>query len=519
MTGGHLRRWVIAASAAAALCAGAGRAEPDPPHIVVGAKKFTEGAVLGELMAQILETQAGAVVERRFNLAGTQICFDGLRSGSLDVYAEYTGTGLRNILGDAHASGTPAAVFAQVSAAFRDRFELVWLAPFGFNNTYVMMMHAERADDLGIRALSDLAAHPLRYGVSHEFLQRPDGMPGLRTAYQLHEASTVGLEHDLAYQALVTGAIDVSDGYSTDAKILAFHLLALRDDRGFFPPYEAAPLARADLFTRVPLAEPALRLLAGRIDDDTMRRLNYAVEGERRSPAEVAGEFLRQLGLHHVDVPPQARASGLLELLWQRRGITLALTARHLWLTGVAVLGAVLVGLPLGIAASRRPTLAGVALTGAGVLQTIPSIALLAFMLPVFGIGVVPAIAALFLYGLLPILRNAVAGLRSVDPLLLEVGRGLGMRARDLLWRVELPLAAPVILAGIRTAAVINVGTATLAAFIGAGGLGDPIVTGLTVTDINLVLSGALPAAALAIAVDAALAGVERLATPRGLRI
>jgi osmoprotectant transport system permease protein len=518
MTGGHLRRWVIAASAAAALCAGAGRAEPDPPHIVVGAKKFTEGAVLGELMAQILETQAGAVVERRFNLAGTQICFDGLRSGSLDVYAEYTGTGLRNILGDAHASGTPAAVFAQVSAAFRDRFELVWLAPFGFNNTYVMMMHAERADDLGIRALSDLAAHPLRYGVSHEFLQRPDGMPGLRTAYQLHEASTVGLEHDLAYQALVTGAIDVSDGYSTDAKILAFHLLALRDDRGFFPPYEAAPLARADLFTRVPLAEPALRLLAGRIDDDTMRRLNYAVEGERRSPAEVAGEFLRQLGLHHVDVPPQARASGLLELLWQRRGITLALTARHLWLTGVAVLGAVLVGLPLGIAASRRPTLAGVALTGAGVLQTIPSIALLAFMLPVFGIGVVPAIAACSSTACCRSCATRWPDCAASTPPARGRARARHARARPAVAR-RAALAAPVILAGIRTAAVINVGTATLAAFIGAGGLGDPIVTGLTVTDINLVLSGALPAAALAIAVDAALAGVERLATPRGLRI
>lgn len=518
MTSRRLRHWVAAASAAAALCGGAVHADPDPPRIVVGAKKFTEGAVLGELMAQILETQTGATVERRFNLAGTQICFDGLRSGSLDVYAEYTGTGLRNILGDADAGGTPAAVFAQVSTAFRTRFDLVWLAPFGCNNTYVMIMRPDRAAALGITQLSDLAAHPLRYGVSHEFLQRPDGMPGLRAAYQLNEASTVGLEHDLAYQALVSGAIDVSDGYSTDGKILALNLLALRDDRGFFPPYEAAPLARADLFTRVPLAEPALRLLAGRITDATMRRLNYAVEGERRSPAEVAGEFLHQLGLQHVEPPPAARATGLLRVLWQRRWITLSLTVQHLWLTGIAVLAAVVVGLPLGIAASRRPALAGAALTGAGVLQTIPSIALLAFMLPVFGIGVAPAVAALFLYGLLPILRNTVAGLRSVDPLLLEVGRGLGMRARDLLWRVELPLAAPVILAGIRTAAVINVGTATLAAFIGAGGLGDPIVTGLTVSDINLVLSGALPAAALAIAVDAALAGVERTATPRGLR-
>jgi osmoprotectant transport system permease protein len=505
-------------AAAVFLAGNAASADAAGPTIVVGAKKFTEGALLGELMAQVLETQAGATVERRFNLAGTQICFDGLRSGALDVYAEYTGTGLRNILDDDSTRGTPAAVFALVSSVFRERFALEWLAPFGFNNTYVLIMRPDRAAALGITSLSDLAAHPLRYGVSHEFLQRPDGMPGLRAIYRLAEASTVGLEHDLAYQALASGEIDVSDGYSTDAKILTFGLMTLRDDRGFFPPYEAAPLARADLFTRVPLAAAALRLLAGRIDAETMRKLNYAVEGERRSPADVASAFLRQLGLSHIEAAPPARATGLLDLLWQRRWITLALTGRHLWLTGAAVIAAVLVGLPLGIAASRRPALSGVALTSAGVLQTIPSIALLAFMLPLFGIGVVPAIAALFLYGLLPILRNTVAGLRSIDAQLLEVGRGLGMRARDLLWRVELPLAAPVILAGVRTAAVINVGTATLAAFIGAGGLGDPIVTGLTVTDTDLVLSGALPAAALAIAVDAGLGWVERLATPRGLR-
>jgi osmoprotectant transport system permease protein len=489
------------------------------PHIVVGAKKFTEAAILGELMAQVLETQTGSAVERRFNLAGTQICFDGLRSGALDVYAEYTGTGLRTILADAADVHGAAAVFARVSTAFRERFALEWLAPFGFDNTYVLIMRPERAAALQIAALSDLAAHPLRYGMSHEFLERPDGMPGLRATYHLDEASVVGLEHDLAYQALADGAIDVSDGYSTDAKIMAFDLLPLRDDRAFFPPYEAAPLARAELFTRVPLAAPALRLLAGRIDAPTMRRLNYAVEGERRSPAEVAAEFLGQLGLQHAAPARVARPTGLADLLWQRRWITLALTVRHLWLTGVAVFGAVLVGLPLGIVVSRRPALATLTLSGAGVLQTIPSLALLAFMLPFFGIGVAPAIAALFLYGLLPILRNTVAGLRSIDPQLLEVGRGLGMRARDLLWRVELPLAAPVILAGVRTAAVISVGTATLAALIGAGGLGDPIITGLTVTDTNLVLSGALPAALLALVVDGGLGAVERLATPRGLRV
>jgi len=516
------RARALLAALAIALGTAAGRAQPPPadaaPRVVVGAKKFTENAILAELMAQVLETYAGAAVERTFNLAGTQVAFDGLRSGAIDLYAEYTGTGLRNILGDSETPGGAAAVYALVSETFRRRFALEWLAPFGFDNTYVLLLTAERADALGITRLSDLAAHPLRYGMSHEFLARPDGMPGLRRVYRLDEATTVGMEHDLAFQALADGAIDVSDGYSTDAKIVAFDLRVLADDRHFFPPYQAAPLARADLLTRVPDAAAALRLLAGRIDAEAMRRLNFAVEAERRAPAAVAADFLRELGLSSRTVAPPARAETFWGLLWQRRWVTLQLTGQHLLLTGVAVLAATLIGLPLGIAASRRPALATLALSGAGIAQTIPSIALLAFMLPLFGIGVRPAIAALFLYGLLPILRNTVAGLRGVDAQLIEVGRGLGMRARDLLWRVELPLAAPVMLAGIRTAAVISVGTATLAAFVGAGGLGDPIVTGLSITDTNLVLCGALPAALLAMAVDGALYGVERLATPRGLQ-
>jgi osmoprotectant transport system permease protein len=468
----------------------------------------------GELLAQTL-VAAGRPAIHKPGLGNTGILEQALASGAVDLYPEYTGTIVRELL---KQDGNPALDELNRRLAPRG---LKAGVPFGFNNTYALAMSEARAKSLGIARISDLASaqgRALKLGLSHEFLQRADGWPALRQAYAL-AATPTGLDHGLAYDAVAAGKVDVIDVYSTDAKIVALHLLTLRDDRAFFPPYEAAPLTRADLFTRVPLAEPALLLLAGRIDDDAMRRMNYAVEGERRSPAEVASEFLRGLGLSHVEAPPTVRANGLLELLWQRRWITLALTERHLWLTGVAVLASVLIGLPLGIIVSRRPLLAGAALSTAGVLQTIPSIALLAFMLPVFGIGVAPAIAALFLYGLLPILRNTVAGLRSIDGQLIEVGRGLGMRPRDLLWRVELPLAAPVILAGIRTAAVINIGTATLAAFIGAGGLGDPIVTGLTVTDTNLVLSGALPAAALALVVDAALAGVERKATPRGLRL
>lgn len=507
---------VTSAIASAALATPAVAA--DAP-LVVGAKQFTESAILAELMAQVMEQHAGVQVERRFNFGGTNIAFDALRTGAVDAYAEYTGTGLRDILHDARPIHGPADAFARVSAAFGAQHDLVWLAPFGFNNTYALIMRADRARALSIATISDAAIHPLRYGVSHEFLRREDGMPGLQAVYQLQVTSLVGMQHDLAYAALREDAIDVADGYSTDAKIVDQHLVVLRDDRNFFPPYEGAPLVRRDLLTRVPAAAGALALLAGRIDDATMQRLNHEVEAEHRTPAEVAATFLRASGIGFALHEEAARASSLPAVLWQRRAVTLRLTGRHLILTGVAEVLACAVAIPLGIAVRRRSRLAAGALGAAGVLQTIPSIALLALMLPFFGIGARPAIVALFLYGLLPILRNTVTALRGIDPTLIEVGLGLGMRPSQLFWQVELPLATPVILAGIRTSSVINIGTATLAAFIGAGGLGDPIVTGLATTDTNLVLSGALPAALLAVLVDASLAGVEHWATPRGLQL
>jgi osmoprotectant transport system substrate-binding protein/osmoprotectant transport system permease protein len=511
--------WITSVTLAVGLASISPAKAADPPTAVVGAKKFTEGAILGELMAQVLEQNAGIRVTRRFNLGGTNVAFEALRTGAIDLYAEYTGTGLRDILGDTGPVSGAAAAYARVSSTFRERYDLIWLAPFGFNNTYVLIMRADRARALRIKTMSDLVPHPLRYGVSHEFLQRQDGMPGLRRVYHLQTESLVGMEHDLAYQALAEGAIDVSDGYSTDAKIVAGKLVVLRDDKHFFPPYEAAPLVRHDFLLHAPKAREALRLLAGRIDDETMRRLNYEVESERRTPADVASAFLHDVGLSEARVAGRARKATLLGLLWQRRIITMHLATWHLVMTGIAEALACALAIPLGIGASRRPRLATTALGAAGVMQTIPSIALLAFMLPFFGIGARPAIVALFLYGLLPILRNTVTGLRGVDPKLVEVGLGLGMRPRQLLWQVELPLAAPVILAGVRTSSVINIGTATLAAFIGAGGLGDPIVTGLTTTDTNLVLCGALPAALLALLIDGALSWVERWATPRGLRL
>jgi osmoprotectant transport system permease protein len=320
------------------------------------------------------------------------------------------------------------------------------------------------------------------------------------------------------YQALASGAVDVIDGYSTDGLLSKYDLVALADDRHFFPPYEAAALVSGQLVQRSPNAIAVLTLLSGRLDEQTMRKLNRRVEVDGEDVRRVAGDELTALGLigSAPTAPPtsgQAR-SGFARYMWDRRATLAALAGRHLLLVGLALLAAVIVALPLGLALERTRPLAEPAIGGLGVLQTIPSIALLAFMIPLLGVGVVPALVALWLYALYPIARGTYTGVRDADPEAVSAAEALGTTPVQRLMWVRFPLAAPVIMAGIRTAAVITVGAATLAAFIGAGGLGEPIVAGLALADTRMILSGALPAAALALAVDGVLGLVERLVAP-----
>jgi osmoprotectant transport system permease protein len=327
------------------------------------------------------------------------------------------------------------------------------------------------------------------------------------------------------YRALAEGAVDVVDGYSTDGLLAKYDLVVLEDDKGFFPPYEAAPLVSARLWRESPAAVAALAQLGGRIDVATMRELNRRVEVDGQPVATVARDALREMGLLASSSAPARTAAGagaregsLAAYAWARRGELARETGRHLLLVLLSLLAAVAVAVPLGVMLERaRPSAAEGAIRGAGVLQTIPSIALLAFMIPLLGIGVAPALVALWLYSLYPILRNTYSGVRDASPEAVAAARALGMSPRQLLRHVRLPLAAPSIMAGVRTAAVIDVGTATLAAFIGAGGLGDPIVAGLALTDTRMILSGAIPAALLALVVDALLALAERAVRPRGI--
>lgn len=498
--------------------AGRARAQDWTGPIVVGSKPFGESYLLSEMFAQLLEAR-GFTAERRPGIGATELAFRALTSNALDVYPEYTGTGLLAILGEPPMSD-PQRVYEHVSATFRERWGVRWLPPLGFENTYSIAVRRATADSLSLRTLSDLArvSGRLRAGLTPDFIGRPDGLPGLARAYGIRPAEVRPLLPAVKYRALVEGAVDVVDGYSTDGLIARYGLTVLVDDRRFFPPYEAAALVSARLARERPAALAALGELSGRLDVSRMRTLNARLEVGGEPVAVVAADALRELGLVGATSTGKAglqgRPGSLLDYLASRRQAILALTLRHLLLVLVSLLGAILVAVPLGLALERLPAAANGVIRAIGVLQTIPGIALLAFMIPLLGIGTIPALVALWLYSLYPIVRNTYTGVRDADADAVNAAAALGMTPWQVLRHVRLPLASPVIMAGIRTAGVIGVGTATLAAFVGAGGLGDPIVAGLALSDTRMILSGAIPAALLAIVVDGTLGWVERRLVP-----
>ncbi len=503
---------------------------PDPRPVVVASKPFGESYVLAELFAQLLEGR-GIAVERRPGLGSTEIIVGALRAGAVDVYPEYTGTGLLAVLHDTlppSALADARRVYAHVDSAFRARWGMRWLPPLGFQNTFAVAVRPGTAARYRLRTLSDLARESgqLTAGFTPDFIERPDGLAGLARVYGagIRPRAVRPLLPALKYQALAGGAVDVVDGFSTDGLLARYGLVVLEDDRHFFPPYEAAALLGPRAAARDDVVA-ALTLLSGRLDEAAMRALNRRVEVDGEDARAVAASALGALGLRAgADATAAAGAPGASgrqsfgAYLWGRRAVLAQLTLRHLGLVALALAAAALVAVPLGLALERARRAAGAALGGLGVVQTIPSIALLAFMVPLLGIGTVPALVALGLYALFPIARGTYTGVRDADPAAVAAAEALGMTPAQRLLTVRLPLAAPVIMAGVRTAAVITVGAATLAAFIGAGGLGEPIVTGLALADTRLVLSGALPAAALALLVDGALALVERRVAPAHLR-
>ncbi|MGD8958183.1 MAG: glycine betaine ABC transporter substrate-binding protein, partial [Chromatiaceae bacterium] len=302
--------------------------------VVVGSKKFTESVILGDIAAQLMQASEIEATHRR-ELGGTRVLWGALISGEIDVYAEYSGTLRNEIL--AGASITDGQDLAAALAQFGVRMT----PALGFNNTYAIGMIAETADALGIARISDLRQHPsLAFGFSNEFMDREDGWPGLQQHYRLAQRQVRGMDHDLAYRALVAGQIQVTDLYSTDAEIRYYGLRVLQDDAAFFPDYRAMLLYRADLAERAPAAVVALSRAVGRISTERMSAMNARVKLDQMAEREVAAAFLREeLGIHSA-----VSAEGVMARLWRH-------THEHLTLVGISLAAAILISIPLGILA------------------------------------------------------------------------------------------------------------------------------------------------------------------------
>ncbi|MCA9115328.1 MAG: ABC transporter permease subunit [Planctomycetaceae bacterium] len=478
------------------------RSADAPQQVTIASKVFTESVVLGEL-ARLLVKETGAETLHRRQGGGTQVLWNGLLEGSIDVYPEYTGTMTQEMF-TGQGIRTLSALRTELA-----KHGIAMSRPLGFNNTYALGMQKKDARRLGIRTISDLRQHPdLRVGFSNEFMERADGWPALKDAYSLPQTEVRGLNHDLAYRGLESDDIDLIDCYTTDAEIEFYDLAILEDDREFFPEYNAVLLYRQDLETRAPEVVASLLRLEGGISEAEMIAMNASVKIDQQGESRVAARWLQKSLAITATVQTVSRTSRLVKY-----------TLQHLYLVGLSVSAAIVLAVPLGILAARSRTLGQGVLATVGILQTIPSLVLFVVLIPFLGLGPNPAIFALFLYSLLPIVRNTVTGLAGISRPLHESAAALGLGSLARLRLIELPLASPAILAGIKTAVVINIGTATLGGFIGAGGYGDPIFTGIRLDRTDLLLEGAVPAALMALLAQGFFELVERVVVPRGLRL
>lgn len=500
----------------------------------VASKPFTESYLLSEMVAQLIEDTGESAAERRFGLGGPNLVVEALRSGDVDIDVNYTGALMHLFLKE-----RSAVSMEELRAELRQN-GLVIGDSLGFNNTYAIAVRRETSQELHLEKVSDLRGHPeLRGAFTPDFLNFDDGFYKLQQVYGVALRSVRPMQHSLAYTALASHEIDLTDAYTTDGTLSQFDLTLLRDDRDFFPKYYGVVVARAEIPQRFPATWAALRRLDGQLNEETMIRLNAQVDNKRATIEETAAAFLRERKLLTRAEAPRSAAnqdqdarstqsirpaqairsmpSKPSKLSMLDAGLWVA-TYEHLALVVSSLLLACLIGIPLGIIAFQYRTLGQILVATTGLVQTIPSLALLCFLIPVLGIGALPTIFALFIYGLLPIAQSTASGLLSLDKRLIETAKILGLSRMQRLRLVELPLSALNILGGIKTAAVINVATATIAALIGAGGYGAYITQGLAMNDLPTILKGAVPTALMAVGFHGLFELLSQLAVPEGLR-
>jgi osmoprotectant transport system permease protein len=468
--------------------------------IVVGSKNFIESYILAEIIALTIEKEGEVDVERKFGLGGTGIIFEALKNGNIDLYPEYSGT-IEKVILKQDTTDIPHM------NSLLSKHNLMVNAQFKLNNTYALALTEEKFKEFGITKISQLKGRPnIATAFTHEFIKREDGLNALQKHYQFKLTNIIAMEHALAYEALETAKVQMIEVYSTDGKIKKLNLKILEDDRSFFPRYIGLILANKDIKDKYPRTWNALMKLNGKIDTDEMTNLNSMAEVYKIPYAVVAKKYFSNK-TENVSYKRQIQWNKIIDR-----------TIEHLKLVFISCLFSFIIGVPLGIFAYLSNSFRQPVLLLVGAVQTIPSLALLCFLIPLFGIGVFPSLIALFLYGLLPIVRGTYSGLISIDPLLNESADSLGLTLVQKLQHIKLPLASIHIMSGIKTSAVISVGTATLAALIGAGGLGTFIMTGLALNDTNIILQGAIPATMLSFAAHVFFYILDKLIIPKGLR-
>ncbi|MAF77885.1 MAG: hypothetical protein CME60_06955 [Halobacteriovoraceae bacterium] len=497
----------------------------DITPIKVGSKIFTEGQILGEMMTLVLNEKLDHPATAQLNFGGTKVVFDALLGGDIDIYPEYTGTGYVFILKKENLIRDPERIYKEVALAYKERYQILWSPPMGFNNSYALVVRKDDPRFSGISKLSQLPKdlRPFRYASPHEFMERTDGFRSFKDFYQFQfdPSQIMGMDAGLMYSALKEKQVDMIMAYATDGRIEAYHLKTIKDDLHFFPPYWAAWNFKEKTLKKYPILKEATELFHNLISEEEMIQMNAAVDEYKRSPKEVARNFLIKKGILTGKVNTKSSHSkrGVLEFLYQKRFYLYKIMKEHIQLSSLSLFLAILISLPLGILLTRYQKISGPVFAVINTLQTIPSLALLGLLIPLTGIGFVPAITALFLYCLLPLIRNTYTGIQGVDSKYIEASKGMGLTSFQILKTVEIPLALPVILAGVRTSSVIVIGTATLAALVGAGGLGEPIFRGVATINSSLILLGAIPSALLAILVDKALSLAERKLISKGLQL
>jgi osmoprotectant transport system permease protein len=489
--------------------------------VVVGSKNFSESIILGEMVSIILEKKFNVPVERKLALGGTKVAFDALSAGDIDVYPDYTGTGYVMIL-KMDKERDPDKVYEIVNHEFQKQFGIVWSPPIGFNNTYALAVRDDDARFKNVKKLSHLShkVQDYKFGTPHEFMERKDGHGSFTKLYELNfqQDNLKSMDSGLTYEAINSQQLDMIMAYSTDGRLKAFNLRVIEDDKRFFPPYYASLLAKRETLEKFPAIQKVFELMENFISEEDIIEMNNQVDRHKRDPRVVANNFLIEQGIIEGAVKESSGKIGFFSFAYKKRLYLFKLLKEHLILSLGALLIAFVIAFPIGILLTRRPSMGKIVFPVVNTIQTIPSLALLGFLIPFIGIGFTPALLALFLYSLLPLIRNTYIGILGVDRSYIEASRGIGLTNWQILMKVEIPLAIPVILAGLRTATVIVIGTTTIAAMVGAGGLGDPIFRGVATVNSNLILLGAVPAALLAVLMDKLIGLLDVLLVSKGVR-